>query len=100
MGRYADTAVGELKLTSTLAHAVCAVIGEERGRDSVVTLTKAEVQDVLHALKHTVLVYQFKAFESKTDDRHWYLSHLNAIPRRVQLLEDWLRSGEDSMVFG
>lgn len=103
MGRYANTAVGELKLTIPVAHALCATIGEERGRDAIVVLTRAEVQALISNLNQgTTLVFQFKAFDKglDIDTRRWYVSHLNSIPRRVRYLEDWLRLGEDSIVFG
>jgi len=103
MGRYANTAVGELKLTIPVAHAVGHVVGDERGRDSVVVLTRAEVQEVIHTLRH----FTTPEFEAKVQDiglnldtSYWYFSHLGTIPRRIKYLEDWLRLDEDSIVFG
>ena len=107
MGRYATTDIGEVKLSGVLSIATGFIIGSYRARDSVVSLTRAEVERVVINMEHmgdnclAKPTDKYSVFTTivNVDTRNWYLSHLENGNWKIAELRNWLRSEEERLVF-
>ena len=107
MGRYALTETGEIKLSGVLSIATGFIIGSYRAKDNVVSLTRAEVEQIVITMTHMVdkcLAYPTDKYSVFTaivniDTRNWHLSHLQNGNWKIAELVIWLRGEEEVLVF-